>query len=98
MSPNEQNRGRHEERDGKVSRLAETRREEFWDGVPRLEISNLRTQRLLASLVLPMESGREDIHGATVTVECRVGEKLVVERQATASAERKVVVRLQGLL
>ena len=49
-------------------------------------------------LILPVESSREDIDRASVTVERRVGEKLVVQRQVTALSDGKIIIRFQRLL
>ena len=54
-----------------------------------------RASRLL---VLPVESCPEDIDRASVTVERRVSEELVVERQVTALSDGKIIIRFQRLL
>ena len=45
-----------------------------------------------------MESCPEDTDRAPVAVERRVGEELVVERQATARSDGKIIIRFQRLL
>src|SRR5580700_7722121 len=46
-------------------------------------------------LELPVESCREDIDRASVSIECRVTEELVVERQVTALCEGNIIIRFQ---
>src|SRR5262249_52311452 len=49
-------------------------------------------------LVLPVESCREDIDRATVTVERQVGEELVAERQMKVLSDGDIIIRFQRLL
>ena len=71
----------------------------------RALVVNQRSQKLAAKrdhntrlLELPVESCLEDIDRASVTVERRVSEELVVERQVTALCDGKIIIRFQRLL